>query len=180
MNIRLGSIVIAGCGALTLASSPAIGQMTDREVLSILRECAKVADPTARLACFDNNLRSGPSSTAMQQHPKASPADTPPIHNQRSVSEGFGANDVRHPDRFAKPPADQQSLTARVASVSKREPGIYLVTLEGGAQWLFSESVPFSFNPPRKGSQVSINKASLGSYLMSVGKQSAVRVKRIQ
>ena len=62
----------------------------------------------------------------------------------------------------------------------QREPGIYLVTIEDGAQWLFSEPVPRNFRPPRKGALVEIKRASLGSFLMVVDGQSAVRVRRVK
>jgi hypothetical protein len=64
--------------------------------------------------------------------------------------------------------------------VVQREPGIYLITLDSGAQWLFTDSVPFSFRVPRKGDSVDISHAALGSYLMRFDDQQSVRVRRVK
>ncbi|RKF23530.1 hypothetical protein D6851_03460 [Altericroceibacterium spongiae] len=179
MNMRFFGVLLAGSAGITAIAAPASGQMSDTEVLNILRECAKVQDPSARLSCYDSNISGSPSSSSPTAGETTLPAPPPAAASSGSQS-AFGAEDIRSPERFTPPPAEKQSLTARVLSARQREPGIYLVTLENGAQWLFSESVPFSFSPPRKGSTVTIDKASLGSYLMQVGRQSAVRVKRIK
>jgi hypothetical protein len=64
--------------------------------------------------------------------------------------------------------------------VGEREPGVYLVTLDSGPQWLFTESTDRSFVPPRQGDTVEIQRGALGGYLMVVGRQQAVRVVRIK
>jgi hypothetical protein len=97
--------------------------------------------------------------------------------------QGFGASSIKGSDRFEsydQRGAGPDSISAKVAAVSQREPGVYLVTLDGGAQWLFSDSASSGFRPPRKGESVDISHAALGSYLMRVGNQEPVRVRRVQ
>lgn len=174
---------LAGGTLLGMAAS-AQAQVPDEVVLNIMRECAKIDDPTARLACYDNNIRAGgfdgraPVVPGQGAAPQGSGA---PITGASPNSpEGFGREDVRTPQRFETPQGEVDQITARVASVRQRQPGIYLVTLEGGAEWVFSESVGQSFRPPSRGDSVQIERASLGSFLMMVDGQQGVRVRRLR
>ena len=82
--------------------------------------------------------------------------------------------------RFQAPAGELEQIRARVSAVAQREPGIYLVTLEDGAQWLFSESVSFSYRPPRAGSSVEIERAAMDSFLLRFDNQQSVRVRRLR
>jgi hypothetical protein len=157
-------------------------------VLNIVRECAKIDDPTARLACYDNNIRSGGFDGRAPMVPgqggRVSGGRAPNANGGGANSpQGFGASSIKGSDRFEsydQRGAGPDSISAKVAAVSQREPGVYLVTLDGGAQWLFSDSASSGFRPPRKGESVDISHAALGSYLMRVGNQEPVRVRRVQ
>ena len=97
--------------------------------------------------------------------------------------QGFGGESVKTSERFessSQRGAGPDSVAARVASIKQRQPGIYLVTLDSGAQWLFTDSVERSFRLPRKGDAIELSHASLGSYLMTFDNQEAVRVRRIK
>ena len=63
---------------------------------------------------------------------------------------------------------------------AEREPGIYVLTLEDGAQWQFVDAPSTSYDPPRPGSTIEISKASLGSYLMRYADQRGIRIRRIR
>ncbi len=166
---------------LVLTSIPALAQVDDAIVLNILRNCAQIDDPTARLACYDNNIgaaggqqrSSVPGQMAAPSGGSGAPLDT-------GGPSGFGREDIRSPERFETPAGEVDELRARVSAVSERQRGIYLITLEDGAQWLFTESVPFSYRPPRPGDRVEIDRASLGSFLMTFDRQASVRVERIR
>lgn len=178
------AILIAAGAAITVISMPAAAQVPDNVVLNIMRECAKIDDPTARLACYDNNIRSAGGN------PRSVPGQGPVVNggsapgaSSRSGAGGFGAEDIRTPDRFLSNEArgnGPDSVTSRVTTAQQREPGVYIVTLEDGAQWQFAEAVSRSFRAPKKGSNVKIERASLGSFLMVVDGQAAVRVRRVR
>ena len=167
---------------LAFAATPALAQVDDAIVLNILRNCAQIDDPTARLACYDNNIRSAggqprnsvPGEMAVPRGGSGAPLDS-------GGPSGFGREDIRSPERFNSTPAGElDELRARVSAVTQRQPGIYLITLEDGAQWIFTESVPFSYRPPREGDRVEIDRASLGSFLMTFDRQASVRVERVR
>ena len=64
--------------------------------------------------------------------------------------------------------------------MTARGPGIYAFTLEGGAQWQFSETVGSSYRVPRVGSTVEIERGSLGGFLMRFDRQQSVPVRRVR
>ncbi len=175
-----GAMTAAGL-SLALLSSPAAAQVDDAIVLNILRNCAQIDDATARLACYDNNIRAAggqarpavPGEMDAPQGGRGAPVNT-------SGASGFGRENIRTPDRFETPAGELDELRARVRSVSERQRGVYLLTLEDGAQWLFSESVPFAYRPPRSGDQVEIDRGALGSFLMTFDSQRSVRVERVR
>ena len=177
------SILALGAASLTLSAATASAQADNSAVLNILVECAKIDDPTARLACYDNNMtRAGATAraTVPGQTVRGVTGGAAPIESQGA--QGFGAEDVRadSPQRFARPAGQVDEIHPRVASITPREPGIYLVTLDDGAQWLFAESVDSQFRPPRRGDQIEIERGSLGSFLMRIDGQSPVPVRRIR
>lgn len=181
MTAQRALILLAGTAFLSVAAAPASAQIADDVVLNIMRECARIDDPTARLACYDNNIRSAgaaarntiPGETVVERSSGAPLAS--------SGASGFGREDVRTADRFrAAPPGELAEITATVSSVTPREPGIYLITLEDGAQWLFSDSVGPGYRLPRSGSQIEIRRGALGGFLMSFGNQQVIGVRRVR
>ena len=177
--------LLAGAAIAAFAPVPAAAQVPDDVVLAIMRECAKVDDPTARLACYDNNIRAGGFDGRRPVVPGAQGAVSgsgAPVASSGSP-QGFGAEDIKREDRFESSESrglGPDEVRARISDISQRQPGVYLVTLDGGAQWLFTESVGRSFRVPRRGDTVEIRRASLGSFLMQVEGQESVRVRRVR
>jgi hypothetical protein len=158
------ALSLAGLAAVALTPTVAHAQLDDRTVTTIMRECRKIEDAAARTACYDN-IPLGQGAT-----PSAAPA--PP-------RQDFGGNQLQ-PRPQPDAPAELDEITATVAASIEREPGIYLLTLEDGAQWQFVESAPPAYNPPGRGSKVEIGRASLGSYLLRYAGQSAIRARRVR
>jgi hypothetical protein len=176
--------LLAGSAALAVVAMsfavPATAQISDDVVLSIMRECARIDDPAARLGCYDNNIRSAsaPRNTIPGQVRVQGGTPAPVTGNGAA---GFGREDVRTPDRFnAAPNGEAVEIAARVRAVAERGPGIYMVTLEDGAEWLFTRGAGASYIPPRAGSTVEIQRGALGSFLLRFDNQEAVRVRRVR
>lgn len=175
------SILAIAAASLTLSAETASAQADNSAVLSILVECAKIDDPTARLACYDNNMsRVGATPRATVPGQVRASGGAAPVETQDP--QGFGYEDVRasDPARFQPPAGQVSEIHPRVTAIAPREPGIYLVTLEDGAQWLFAEGVGSQFRLPRRGDTVEIERASLGSFLMRIDKQPPVPVRRVR
>lgn len=178
-TIRLFGL-LSGAG-LALAAAPGPAQVEPGIVLNIMRECAKIEDPTARLACYDNNIRAVGGNPRSIPGQMARPNGGGAVANPNAPS-GFGADDLRtqSQERFNPGRSGPSEISTTIADARERQPGIYLVTLSTGAQWLFSEGVSQTYRPPRKGDAVRIERGALGSYLMMVGKQAGVKVTRIK
>lgn len=176
------SILAIAAATLAVAAGPAAAQADRSAVLNILVECAKIDDPTARLACYDNNIRSagGTARATVPGQVRGVVGGSAPIETQGP--QGFGYEDVRarDPARFELRPGQLQEIHPRVTAVALREPGIYQVTLEDGAQWLFAEGVGSQFRLPRRGDLIEIERGSLGSFLMRIDGQPPVPVRRIR
>jgi len=180
MKAHRATILAAGAATLLLAGMPATAQVSDGIVLNILRECAKIDDPTARLNCYDNNIRAAggnPQAAApgRVETPRAS-AGAPVV---ATAPGGFGADAVRAPIRQA-PAVEADEVTARITAITQRGPGLYLFTIEDGGQWQFAEGVSNSYRVPRVGSTIEIERGSLGSFLMRFDSQQAVAVRRVR
>jgi len=178
ITAQRATFLLAGA-ALAITGSPGTAQVNETIVLNIMRECAKIDDPTARLACYDNNIRAAGGTPSSIPGAMGAPSGGGAPVEARGPG-GFGADDLRTADRFNPNRNGPTEMSARVAGVRERQPGIYLVTLESGAQWLFNESTARSYAPPRRGDTIEIQRGALGSYLMVVGKQQGVRVTRIK
>ena len=179
MSLALRASFLAASAALAIASAPATAQVRDDIVLNIMRECAKIEDPTARLACYDNNIRAAGGNPSSVPGQMPAPAGGGAVL-QPSAPGGFGAEDLRTQERFDPGRSGASEVSAQVTAVAERQPGVYLVTLGSGAQWLFAESVGRDYRPPRRGETVEIQRAALGSYLLVSGKQQGVRVSRVK
>ena len=180
MTAHRATILAASAATLLLTGAPASAQVDDAIVLNIMRECAKIDDPTARLACYDNNIRAAgatPRAAVPGRMPSPQGGNAPVAGNS---AQGFGAEDVRTPERFQAPRGQMQEIQARVRSIREREPGVYLFTLEDGAEWRFAEGVSRSYRVPRAGSTVEIERGSLGSFLLRFDSQPPVPVVRVR
>lgn len=190
---RAFSLAAGAALALAIAPATAVAQESGA-TLSILIECAKIDEPSARLACYDNNMRTAsgiarstvPGSVAVSGGGAAvgatagSAAGFGGANVQRNrEATGFGSEAVRAPERV-QAASGAQSITATIASARMREPGMYLLTLADESQWLFTETVRNDYTVPRKGEKVVIERGALGSYLARVEGQEPVRVRRVR
>jgi hypothetical protein len=177
------AFLLLGGAALAFSASPGMGQVSDTIVLNIMRECAKIDDPTARLACYDNNIRAAGGTPRSVPGQTARPGGGGAVLQANPVT-GFGAEDVRErsPERFNPGglSGGPSEITAKVGAVRQREPGVYLITLQDGAQWLFTESGGSGYRAPRKGDSVELQRGALGGYLIVVDHQKPIRVTRMK
>jgi hypothetical protein len=171
-------ILAAGAAAATVAAAPALAQADRNAVLNVLVECAKIDDPTARLACYDNNIKNagGVARSTVPGRVRVQGGGAPIAGNEGP--SGFGRENLRTEERFTGPPGQLQSIRPKVTAVAPREPGKYLVTLEDGAQWVFAQSVRNDYRVPVAGSIVEIERGAMGSFLMHYDGQGPVQVIR--
>lgn len=132
--------------------------------------CAVVVEAGARLACYDAAFPPGtgvriPSGQAGAQHARAL-AD-------------FGLDErqlhARDPEAAERIPA---RIEARIASVTRRQTGERVVTLDNGQVWLLTEVS--SRGRLDHGDPVVVRKAALGSYMLVTEGRLSLRARRVR
>ncbi len=168
--------VISGLAAMTAAaalSGQAAPVQERPETLARLMACRGIADNTARLACFD--AAAGALDTAER-------AGDVVVIDRAGVAETrrqlFGFEMPSLPRLFGPEGAVEiDSIDTTLQSAALVGEGRWVFRLADGSVWrqIDSERVRFQNRP---GEPVQVRKASLGSFLLTVGGSRAVRVRR--
>lgn len=153
--------------ALTLLlASPAAGAGTE-EVL----RCLDLADPTARLACFDRTvpgLRALPPTGTSATAEPAAPVLTP---EQRF---GLPPAEIRRQE----PEASLETIAAKVTSAKELVPGRFLVVLDNDQIWLVKEAGRVRL---AAGDAVEVRRGAIGGYTMVPEKvRTLLRAERVR
>lgn len=160
----LGVAVMAALGSAALAAPTA-----PRRAVTVQRlaDCRKVADNVARLACYD-----AVAAEIDQAEAKGDivVVDREQARGVRRQAFGFHMPAITLFERGERP-EEVNTVTGTVSAARVNAAGKWVVRLEDGAVWsqVDTSEVPF---PPKPGMPVRIRKASLGSYMMTVGKVS--------
>lgn len=170
MSLISGLAAMAAASALSGQAAP----VQERpETLARLMACRSVADSTARLACFDT--AAGALDTAERQGELV-------VLDRAGVAETrrqlFGFQMPALPRLFGPEGAVEiESIETTLQSAALAGEGRWVFRLEDGSVWrqIDTERVNFRNRP---GQAVQIRKASLGSFLLTVGDSRAVRVRR--
>lgn len=169
--------------------------------------CAAIADPAARLICYDAALKPAPGTApatapapAAATAPKPAATPAPATAPARAAAPAAAAPVVAAPAKAAAAPAAEpekrsglssmfgllpkrekkarEQLRASVTDIVVRSNG-QLVTLDNEQVWLITEPQRDAFVEPDD--EVVIDPASLGSFLMSrASGGGSVRVKRVK
>lgn len=164
----------------TFASTPLFAQEqrgdvpATPDVIEKLFGCREIADPEARLACFD---READRVYRAQQSRELVIADKEQIQETRRGLFGlslpklgiFGSDDDDD---------DIEQLKTTLSSARRMSNGRYLLILEDGARWRQTEDVS-GYQRYEPGDTVVISKAALGSFRASINGKRGVRVKRV-
>lgn len=156
--------------ALALAQTDPAGRAT---VLQRLLDCRNVEGDGPRLACYDT------AAGALDQAEAKGDVvvvDREQARTVRKQAFGFNLPSLSLFGRGEKP-EDVDRVTLQVSGAHRDRTGKWVVTVEGGQVWRQIDTGEFSVDP-RPGMTASIRKASLGSFIMSIGGKAGVRVHR--
>jgi len=168
MNKLFLSLALIALSFSTMAYKPSL-----QKRLSV---CAELKNDVKRLACYDKLVRkkhhlkeAKDEISAVRTVPEVAPKVTAA---KASVAEKeFG---IEH--KISRTEDAPDSMTATVTSVKKNAYGKLRITLDNGQKWIQSDSGKLKL---KKGEQVVITRASLGSFKLNrVGKKKAIKVKR--
>lgn len=158
-----------------LAAAPVVLDQQRAKELQALTDCRKVTDPTQRLACYDQ------AAGALDQAEAKGDivvVDREQARKVRRQAFGFSLPSMSMFSRGEKP-EEVSSADGVIASARKAVTGKWVIKLEDGAVWTQIDLTEIPIDP-KAGEKVKIRSASMGSYLMSVGNQRAVKVRREQ
>ena len=168
----------AGIGAALLLGSAAFGAKSkpvESPLVRAFSDCQRQTEDAARLRCYD---AAAASLTAAAASGKIVVVDQEDVRKTRRSLFGFSLPKL--PFFSGDNSADDQSneLTAKIASAGPLGYGKYRIKLEDGALWETTEG-SMALDQPRSGDTVVIKGGPLGSYMMRIAGQRAVRAKRV-
>lgn len=167
---------IAACAALFCAATPALADKpvevaTQPPVFRAVIDCKALADPQARLACYDKAvgaLASAAESRDVLVVDRATARST-----KRSLFglalpriKLFGDNDDE----------EIEQIESSITSAYDARDGMSVFVLADGARWKQTEG---RYTYPKAGQPIVIRRAALGSFFAKVNNQAAVRVIRL-
>ena len=176
---RPALLIVAFLAALP--ASAAVGQARSEpqqrpEAFEALVRCRAITDDGARLQCFDQ------AAAALQQATETREVvvvDRTQVRESRRRLFGlplprlpiFGGGDDDEDEE------EISSIESTVASAHQEGYGRWVVRLEDGSTWVQTDDNIIA-GRPRSGQPVRVNRGALGSFMMRVNNQPAVRVRR--
>ena len=141
--------------------------------------CTSIADPAARLICYDAALRPAPGATAPSLQQPVAPTPTVPTTGPAPAAKSAGIlSAFGLSSKPGKHVEERVSLKATVTDVQMRASG-QLITLDNDQVWQITEYLQDPF--VKAHDAIVIDAASLGSFLMSrASGGSGVRVRRLR
>jgi len=166
---------VAALGAMVAASqAPAATPALKRPAaLQAVVDCGKIADDGERLKCFDAAV------AKMTEAEKSGDLLAIDREQRRAVTRqsfGFTLPSLTMFDHGDKP-EEADRLTATLASAGHTPDGKWVFRLQDGAVWRQIDDNYLS-RDPHPGSAIVIERALLGSYILKVDGQPALKVHR--
>jgi hypothetical protein len=170
------TIVLAGAAAPVLATAapPKLQMQTEVPVpVQRLLACRNLADPAARLACFDRET--GSVATAITNRDLVA-VDREKVRSTKRSLFGFAIPNL---GVFGDDGNDQvNQIDGVLAGSGWNRDGGFTFRLTDGARWSQTDGKPIALEP-RQGDKVVIKRGVLGSYTLSVAGQPGVKVQRL-
>ena len=174
MRLAIVAVLIATALAGTASAAKKDAPPPIPPVFNRVVACAAIADPAARLACYDKEV---PAMSAAQKSGDLVAMDKQQVRKTRRSLFGLALPDLGIFGDDSD--AAVSSIETKLKSVRYGPDGKYIVELVEGGRWAVLESRTFIVDPA-PGQPVKVRRAALGSYLMNINNQIAVRVRRIQ
>lgn len=141
-----------------------------------LMACLVLLDSSARLACYDRHAANLDAAT--QSH-NVVITDREAVKSARRGLFGFGAPVGRLLGLGSNDEDEIRQIESTVARVSPMRDGGWRLTLEDGSSWEQNDTRNFVLTP-KIGNAVKITRGSLGTFLVAVNEQRAIKMRRIQ
>jgi hypothetical protein len=174
---KYGKMLFASCVLLSCVA--AFGQsdkltQSRPPVFEELVNCRTIADPTARLACYDTKVA---AIDEAEKKDELVLADKNAMKEARKGLFGFSipklkifGNDSKEDEKF--------ELVAKIDSAYQASYGKWTIVLDDGARWVQIDTQVLRKNPAR-GMEIKIRAAAMGSYFANIDGARAIRMRRV-
>lgn len=154
-----------------LSDARAAAPVASSQSIKALADCRAIADPTARLACYDRDVS---ALIAAQQKGDVVVADRAEIREAKKGLFGFSLPNIK---LFGNDEVSEVETTLINAKMDAN--GQWQFAVESGGVWrqIDTESL---VREPKPGAKIVIQRAALGSFRLKVGAAPALRVRRVQ
>jgi hypothetical protein len=174
-RIAVIAAVAAAVAAPALAAPPAPSAAQRAAQLQALTDCRKITDPAQRLACYDT------AAAALDE--AEAKGDVVVVNREqarkvRKQAFGFSLPALTLFERGEKT-EDVGSTDGTITEAKKLVDGHWRITLDEGGTWVQIDLTEIPIDP-KPGQKVKIHRAAMGSYLMAVGNQREVKVRRVE
>jgi hypothetical protein len=176
-NMR-SALILGGASVLVAAVAAHAQTPPVARPVAALQQCRSVADPQARLACYDKAVDVLAAATASGDTVVVERTE---VRKARKGLFGFTLPRIGFltgREDNAEDVADASALETTIVSARPTRDGKWRFSVEGGATWETVEA-NLGFSDPVPGAKVLLEKGSLGAYFVKVGKGRRVQAKRI-
>lgn len=162
--------------AIALAAAPAFAaEPAEPAVIAALKACRAITTDAERLACYD---KAAQSVTKAQETGEVIIIDKQTARAARRQAFGLELPTLSILDKGTDK-AETEKLQSMVKSARVDAEQRLVVTLEDGAVWRQIDDTMLG-KPPKAGDTIEVRKAAMGSYMMKIGSQPAIRVRRME
>lgn len=137
-----------------------------------LYACRDIADPSARLACFDREVGELASADAAREI-----VFTDKETAKKTRRGLFGFSFPKLGGIFGGDEDEIREIDTVIRSVSMDRSGKYTLTMEDGAVWVQIDTTKLP-RQPKPGQKIHIKTATMGSYFATIEGGRAIRLKR--
>lgn len=160
--------------ASAAAAAPAAGDHQRVDAFKAVIDCRGLADNAARLACYD---AAAAKMDQAEAHGDIVVVDRKQATQAHREAFGLPMPSLDFINRALKP-EEVDRIEGEVRSARADASGNWTIALVDGAQW---RQISGELNTaPKPGAKVSIRKGTLGSFLMNIDGQPAIKVHRDQ
>lgn len=184
---KIGMILCLAVSFSLLPAKAAKNQTSfkDSPLFGKILACRSLNDDVSRLHCFDENIKALDEANA---HHDILVVDREAIAARQKQSFGFAPPTLALPKKENASPVSKKNqptddviheITDKVSFVSQDNEGHWIIGFSNGARWQQIDDQTVA-NDPHIGSIVRLRKASLGSFVANIDKQSAIKMRRIR
>lgn len=175
-TVTSGRAWLATALALGFTTAPASAQddaATSNDYLDALKTCRQLAEPEARLACYDQAVG---RVVAASEAGEVRIVDKQEVESTRRGLFGFSLPKIGLFSGDAEPMA---TLESEITSVRRIRSDAYVFAIAEGSVWQINNA-PMRLRPPRVGDKVEFKRAAMTSYFIRIGGQTGVKGNRIE